>query len=240
MASYPFDTTGTAESNLIRDELHTLTEVNAAPQRILIPKAAPFYLNNLLAEHISQQGVATPLTEGVDFYCALPYVAASRSVGKPVFGGFAMISDLPQGTIRLTRYQTVGGPWVANRDYVYEQLLATVYNKRTAWWDSLTNVQQLFPPTDHEQPVDDVEGHEAMLVALGKIEQALLANPGNLAGLIAAHIQNIGNPHQVTKNDVGLADVANFPMATDQEVVERANVDKYITLRQLLLLINQL
>lgn len=233
--TYPFDPTGTAPSNLIENELHTLTEVNSAPYRILIPTFAPFYVNNLLFEHVALDGVATPLVEGVDFYCVLPYMAAQRSLGRPVYGGLAMISSLPQGTMRL-RYQILGGEWCADADYIYERLLESDYNNRMTWWDRLTNVQQLFPPAQHDQSVQDVTGIETLVAKLEQIYAALLANP-NQDPIIQAHILSQGNVHNLTALDLNLDQVPNLPLATDQEVIERQPVDKLLTLRQLLLLL---
>lgn len=234
--SYPFDTTGTASTNLVTGELHTLTEVNSAPYRILIPTFAPFYLNNLQVEHVSILGEATPLNEGVDFYPSLPYMAAQRSTGRAVYGGLAMISDIPQGTIRL-RYQTVGGEWCADRDYVYNMLLTMAYNERLTWWDRITNVQELFPPTDHTNDATDIEGHEALLAKMESIVQAILTRTDNAPASYIAHLLAQGNVHGLTKSDLELEKVANLPMATDQEVQERQPVEKYITLRQLLMLL---
>lgn len=239
---YPFDPTGSAESNRVTGELRTLTEVNAAPYRIFIPDFAPFYLTNLLLEHIDQQGTTKELIEGVDYYCVLPYMAASRSLGRPIYGGLSIISTLPQGTVRL-QYQTLGGEWVADRAYVYEQLLGSVYNNRTTWWDNLTNVQQLFPPTDHEHIADDIEGHHAMIEALSGIREAILTQPTAIPDLLQhfqAHIHEEGNVHKLNKSDIGLGYVQNLEFATDQEVFEHVEEERYISLRQVILLLKSL
>ena len=236
---YPFDPTGSAATNLVTGELRTLTEVNAAPYRILIPSHAPFYLNNLLLEHINEQGIATPMTEGVDYYPVLPYMAASRSIGQPIYGGLSIISTLPQGIMRV-QYQTLGGTWTADADYVYEQLLSSVYNNRTTWWDRLTNVQDLFPPMDHEHVADDIEGHQALLAKLDTIREAILNQPTTVPDLLLkfqAHIAEEGNVHKLHKNDIDLGHVENLPFATDQEVLELKEENRYISLRQVVLLL---
>lgn len=231
-ATYPFDTTGTASTNLVKGELHTLTEVNAAPYRVLIPTAAPFYLPNLKLEYIDQTGVARDLIEGVDYYNTLIYMAASRSTGRPCYGGWEIINSLLNGTIH-PQYQTVGGDWVADRDYVYQQLLEKAKNPRIVYWDDITNVQQLFPPTEHSQPADSFEGHQALLASLEGIRQAILEAPTNVPGEFMAHINAKGNVHGLTKTDLGLQDLTVLPLSTDQEVLALADVDKYFTLAQL-------
>lgn len=233
---YPLDLTGLAASNLVENELHTLTEINDDTYRILIPTFAPFYLHNLLVEHVDVMGVASPMEEGADYYCSLPYMAATRSTGKPVYGGLCITNRLVEGTIRL-RYQTVGGEWCADVDYVYERLLESVYNRRTTWWDRLTNVQEIFPPTEHPHPVTDIEGHGALLLRLQAIEEAILARPNDIPAMMAAHILDYDLHHQ-TATSVGLGKVANLEMATDEEVMTLQPLEKYVTLRQALMLLS--
>lgn len=235
--SYPFDTTGVATTNLVENELHTVTEVNAAPYRILIPECAPLYLHNLLVEHIDGMGVARELIEGVDFYAVLPYMAAARATGRSVYGGLALINNLANGTIRLTKYQTVGGEWVADRNYVYERLLEVVFNPRTVWWDQITNVQQIFPAQQHDDSIWNVQGHIELIAKLEEIRAAILTTPSQ-SGSIVAHMVAEGNVHNLSKEDLNLGFVENIPPATDQEVIDRSAVDKTVTLRQILMLIS--
>lgn len=234
--TYEFDPTGRSEANLVTDEYHTVTDVNAAPHRILIPTFAPFYTHNLLVEHVDLQGVATPLTEGTDYYLALPYVDASRSSGKAVYGGIPIVNSFADGAIRLT-YQTVGGPWCADVNYVYNRLLEAVYNPRTTWWDLLTNVQNKFPPMAHDVHLDDVGQVDVLFTHLIGIRDAILQNPNTVPGQIVAHMLN-QDIHKSKPEDFGFGPITKLDLATDQEVLERANVDKVVTLRQILLLIN--
>lgn len=46
--------------------------------------------------------------------------------------------------------------------------------------------------------------------------------------LITDHINNHNNPHGVTKAQVGLGDVQNFPLASKAEVVDLSRNDRYI------------
>ena len=43
------------------------------------------------------------------------------------------------------------------------------------------------------------------------------------------HVNNIDNPHQTTKAQVGLSLVANFPVATDAEAAAASRTDRYVT-----------
>ena len=55
--------------------------------------------------------------------------------------------------------------------------------------------------------------------------------------MMAAHILDYDLHHQ-TATSVGLGKVANLEMATDEEVMTLQPLEKYITLRQALMLLN--
>ena len=231
--TYPFDPTGQAPGNRVTDEMHTLTAINAKPYRILIPDFAPFYLSNLVVEHVAIDGQVTLLHEGVDYYTTLPYIAAQRSSGKAVYGGLPIISNLVNGGIRLS-YQTVGGDFCADVAYVYARLLEQVYNPRTTWWDMISNVQATFPPIEHDTSLDDVQQITVLFEQLEKIRLAILQAPTNVPGQYIAHLLE-RNPHGLTAEDLGITPVAMLDQATDEEVIRAEPKDKAITLRQLVL-----
>ena len=234
--TYPFDTTGKAASNLIPRELHTLTKVNAAPYRVIIPTFAPFYLDNLLVEHVDLLGNRTPLSEGVHYYVSLPYIGATRSAGKPVYGGIPIIDQFADGGISIT-YQTVGGKFIADPGYAYARLLETVYNPRTTWWDMLSNVQELFPPVDHDTSLDDVTQVNVLFDVLNRIADAILQAPNNVPGAYIAHMTD-QSLHPQTAEDLGISPYASLPMATDEDVIRGDTVrpdgkEYVVTFRQI-------
>lgn len=223
--TYPFDPTGVAETNLVKDEEHLLTEVNASTYRILIPTFAPFYLRNLKLEFVQEDGVCVPMVEGSDFYCCLPYMAASRSTGQPVYGGLSILTTLANGRLVL-QYQTVGGEWCADSDYVYARLLETVYNKRTTWWDTISNVQDTFPPTEHALVASDIDGMTLLLDKLEQIRASILNSSGQAPASWIQHLLAKGNVHGLTAADLNLGNVQNYEAATDEEVLAKEPLDK--------------
>lgn len=229
---YPFDDTGQADTNLVLDERHTLTSVNSAPRRILLPKFAPFYVNKFKAIHLNPVGDQRELTQSIDFDYVLYYAAASRSTGKAVYGGIVIKDEGLNGSIIL-EYQTVGGKWCADTAYVYQRLLETVYNKRTTWWDDITNVQDIFPPTTHQMPIEDVMGVEELKRLLEGISEAILKAPESVPARYIEHLLLSGNVHNLQPADLGIKNSAMLEIATDQEVFELEPVDKVVTLRQL-------
>lgn len=238
VVSYPFDDTGTAVTNRVTNESHTVTEVNAAPYRILIPVFAPFYLENFSLSYIDSLGVEHSLNETEDYGFTLPFLAASRSTGKFLYGGVEIYNERVNGTIRFNSYQTVGGVWNVDRNAVYNRLLESVYNHRTVYWDQVSGVYEIFPPTIHQQDAESFTGHEEILKALALISKAISEKQIPIPADFYQHITQ-DNAHNVSASTVGLGNVVNLRMATDQEVKDHVPVDAYVTLRQLALFFNQ-
>ena len=232
--SYPLDTTGIAPSNLVVGEIHTLTEINDFTYRIIIPTFAPFYLNNLLVEHVSPSNVVTTLVVDVDYTICLVYNSASRAIGKMIYGGITINTELINGTIRIN-YQTLGGEWTADPQYVLEKLAEYVYNPRITIWDVVTDKPNQFPPSPHDNNIDTTYGYQELLDKIDEVITSIIANNTNPTNLLT-HLLDLANPHSVTKTQVGLSNVANIGIALDQEVIDKNTVDKLVTLRQILTL----
>lgn len=236
--SYPLDTTGLAPANLIVDEVHTLTELNDETYRLIIPEFAPFYLDNFVLKHVDAQNNETLLTPDVDFILVLPYIAATRSIGKMLYGGISISNNFVNGLIKL-QYQTIGGSWTADANQVLVTLANIVYNPRLTSWDQVTNIQQLFPSINHDDSMDYVYGHESLVDALNSLAETVALAPSQTPTYVT-HMTRSDNPHGVTKAQVGLGQVANLPLATADDISGKANVEKYVTLAQVLQLLQTL
>lgn len=232
--TYPFDPTGLAASNIIVDEIHTLTEVNAQQYRILIPEFAPFYLGNFQLKHVDTNGQTTLLSEDIDYTFCLPYIGATRSIGQMLYGAVTINDSITNGLIKIT-YRTLGGDWTADAALVLEALAEYVYNPRITVWDIVTNKPTMFPPINHDQSMDYVMGHQDLINAINAVAAQIGQGPSPTTPIIQ-HLLDTSNPHETTKDQVGLGNVQNLEMATDLEVDNLMPVDKYFTLRQLLLL----
>lgn len=228
--TYPLDITGFSPANLVTDELHTLTEINNAPYRTIIPTFAPFYLDNLVVKHVATDGTETILNENADYHLTLPFIGATRSIGKMLYGGINPLNDLIEGTIKVT-YQTLGGGWCADANYVLDRLADYVYNPRTAVWDSVTNIQDTFPPINHDQSADYIYGYQTLIDAINALASQIVTTPASSAAIVQYLTETL------SKESVGLGKVTNYEIATDVEVSARSPVDKYITLRQVLMLL---
>lgn len=231
-SSYPFDPTGLAATNLVVAEPHVITERNDNTYRILVPKFAPFYLDDVKVIHTDTAGVRTSLTEGVDYTLVMPYVAATRSIGKSLYGAISFHTSVVQGNIDID-YRTIGGSWTADSEYVIEQLFIKLYNPRVVWWDQITNVQQTFPPINHSEDVTTLYTHRDVLdrldAIISELHNKVTANP-----MTTLHASLKGNVHAMVAGDIGLDKVANVGLATLEEISTLSKVEKLLTLKQLI------
>lgn len=234
-ATYPFDPTGQNVSNLVVDEQHVLTEVNSHPQRLLIPTFAPFSVYNLEVKYVDSLGNVTILVEEFDYYLCLPYVQATRSLGFVLYGGISINNLNLNGTIKVT-YQTLGGDWIADPQYVLDRLAELVYNPRVTIWDIVTDKPNQFPPINHIEDMDYIYGHGDLINSINGISLAIGSTPNPNTPTLQ-HLINSNNPHSTTKDQIGLGFVANLPIASDNEIQTHSPANKYITLAQAILLL---
>ena len=230
--TYPLDTTGISPANLVRDEPHVLTEINDATYRIIIPDFAPFYQDNFQLRYSDGAGNISILEKGIDFDFCLPYMDASRAIGKYLFGALTIHNAYVQGYLAVD-YQTLGDKWVADKNYVLEQLVEHNYNPRVVYWDQLTNVQQTFPPTSHAQDYDTIYGQKSVIEAIDKIIAAILAGP-SATNDYRSHVLAKGNVHELTAADLGLSEASALPLASLEELQNLDPVEKLFSLKQML------
>ena len=218
---YPLDTTGVSTTNKIQDEEQFLTEANFKDYRYVIPDFSPFYLNNLIVIHVQTDGSKKVLTEGIDYYPALQYVAATRSIGREIWGGISFTNKNIQGTVLLT-YQTLGGKWVGDRYYVLESLAERNYNPRIAYWDDVTNVQEVFPVINHEQDYDTIYGQDKVIESIDRLSATIANNILNNDTIsYLKHIVNYDNPHKLTLEQLGYQIAEQTDMDNDKESLSK-------------------
>lgn len=192
--TYPLDLSGTAASNLVVNELHSVNEAKFRDYYFIVPNFSPFYIDNFKAT-ITIGSITTELREDVDFSFALPYVTGTRVTGKAMYGAITLHNLNINGIINLQQYQTVGGDQIADRLAVLTLLADKAYNPRTTIWDILTNVPNSFPPTPHYQDYDSFYGQEELVGMLGQVRDAILSNSSLTQDKISEFLQliNAGN-----------------------------------------------
>jgi hypothetical protein len=213
-ATYSLDLTGTATSNKVILEQHVTTIFNNRDYYFIVPTFAPFFVDGLHVFH-TINGTTTELIKGADFNEVVPFIGASRSIGKSVYGAIS-INNLKKNGIITVTYQTLGGPYCVDENFVLNQLAELGYNPRLISWEHIAQLPEKFPPVPHQWDLIDMVGEQEIVDALHAIEEAIASTPSNEQ--LANHITNMDNPHDVTRAQVGLSLLQNLSIASGSEI----------------------
>ena len=226
LQEYPYDPTGVNKDNLILDEQHSVNEANYRDYYFIVPEAAPFHITNFKARWV-HNGDVKELEEKKDFAFAIPSINGRNATGKLVYGAITIINpDIKNGIIAID-YQTIGGETIADRNYILTRIAERVYNPRLTTWENVTDKWSVYPPTEHPQDFDTFVGQKQLIDAILSIANKVTENNSQLG--IVKHLLAIDNPHNTTKEQVGLSDVENLPVASLEEVIAPTPVRKYVT-----------
>lgn len=227
---YPFDPTGLAASNKVV-ETQAIKSRGTFDHYYIVPRVSPFFTEGAklrlypVGTNPNNPAQGQPLEEGVHYNFGYHFTQASHTIGKPVYGAITFYDRTLEGQLRM-ELQTLGGDWVLDDQAMSELLLNIAHNPRIATWEQLVELPHQFPVVDHDFNVDDFVGMGEVVDELGDIEKAILqANEGGLQ----QHIEDHSNPHEVTKLQIGLGLLDNFPTATSGEAIAGTANNRFMT-----------
>lgn len=219
---YQFDPTGTLPANRITGEQHIITAASAGNYHYVVPTFSPFFSDGCSVSYRDIDNNVRILVEGIDFHFGYQFIAASRSCAKPIYGGISFLNLELAGVVTLV-YQTVGGNWTLDSAAINEILSDTLRNPRVVSWEQIANVPTLFPAVDHEWNLQD-------LVGMSDVQDAIDGVAATIANKPASPPLDFGNM-AATKYTVGLGNVQNFGIATDDDAIQGTSITKYTTPR---------
>lgn len=230
LPQYPFDPTGTASTNLVT-ETQAIQSRGMFDHYYIIPRSGPFYAESVkLRLYPNGANVNNPLggellEEGVHYNFGYHFAHASHTIGKAVYAAISFYDRALEGQLRM-EYQNVGGDWVLD-DQKFTELLANVaYNPRIATWEQVVELPFQFPVVNHDFNIDDFVGMSEVVDQLEDITEAIAEAS---AGSSASHVLDKNNPHDVTKDQVGLGLVENYPVAAVNEATQGTANNRYMT-----------
>ncbi len=227
---YPFDPTGNAESNKV-SETQAILSRGMLDHYYVIPRCAPFYAESVrlrlypAGTNSNNPAAGQTLDEGVHYNFGYHFAQASHTIGKPIYGAISFYDRTLTGQLRM-EYQTVGGEWVLDDQGLMELLANTAHNPRIATWEQVVALPIHFPVVNHDFNIDDFVGMGDVVDMLEDIGQAIVQK--NEGGVVD-HIGDTNNPHNVTKEQVGLGLVDNYPVATIGEATAGLANNRYMT-----------
>lgn len=219
---YPFDPTGTASTNLVTGERQVINPPGATDFYFIVPKAGPYFRDSL---RVVLYPSGRQLIEGVDYNCTHMFHAATHATAKGVYGSIAFYDHTMTGTVGL-QYQTIGGDWVIDEATILQVLTNVHIDPRVTTWEQVVDVPYQFPPIAHEYNIDDFIGADDIVDKLMSIRDAIIISG---EGQLNVHLADVNNPHQVTKEQVGLGYVDNYLTATASQAQAGAANNAFMT-----------
>lgn len=220
--TYPFDPTGVSATNLITAERQIIPAANSKGFVLMIPFAAPYFRASLQITFVPNGRV---LVEGVDYYCTHYFYEATTSIGQPIYGSITILDKTLAGAVDFT-YQTIGGDWTIDDNRIQQILTETMLDPRVATWEQIVDLPYQFPPSDHQHDVNtDATRVTDVVDAIYDVAEAIREQN---SGTNETHLTDYNNPHQTTAAQVGLGNVLNARMATNQEAIDGTANNLYI------------
>lgn len=247
---YALDRTGRNPNNLITNEHHTLVDNGRDGMRVFVLDAGSFYTDTLIVRDAN--GIR--LMPNQHFVATYLYEEASRLSGLEVMG--ALVVTDPKVTADVyVDYQCVGGDYAQSTDALEQVLQTLVDDDRPVEWGDIVGKPAEYPPGAHLHALWELYGFEYLTVQLERIVQAVLVGDQAAFDDIRAyalglheegkdytdaldsrfqdHKNDLNNPHEVTKAQVGLGNVENFPLASHPEVQAGTATNRYVTVESM-------
>ena len=240
---YPYDPTGVNSQNLVSEEKHTIPRED---NRAFATLAGPFFTDSLVVKDAS----GNILKRKTD-YVAFEYVSdPSEITGKEVCCAVLIKNSEIEGDVFVT-YQAAGGPFSLNVEAITQAIANLEIDARTVAWGDILAKPDYFPPLRHLHDIGDIYGFEYIVNAIEDLRNAVLNGDtashsaiirriddlrnwvnqrlvDNIA-ILEEHIRDASNPHAVNKNQVGLGQVQNFPIATEPQALAGTANNLYMT-----------
>ncbi len=219
---YAFDPLMQNPDNRVVNEKQVLVVPDRDDYHFLIPQAAPFFVSDVT---VRNETTGETYYEGTDYVFGHWFVEATSRTGRSIAGSIRFLRRNISGIIVLD-YHTLGGQWGFDDQAVLRELSQRSLNPVVRAWAQIDVLPAAFPPVAHDQDVSDLIGFEDIVQSIDRIVEAIDAAR---EGSTSTHILDRNNPHDVTKTQVGLGLVENFPVATLSEAQQGFRNDRYMT-----------
>ncbi|TKW76269.1 MAG: hypothetical protein DI543_21470, partial [Bradyrhizobium icense] len=190
------------------------------------------------------------LVPDVDYRPVHMFLEASLRAGQEICSVVIILPECRATDIEID-YQAIGGTYSASVSSIEDMIEGLDLDNRTVYWGDLIGAPEYFPPTAHLHDIGDLYGFEYLVAVLEQIRRAILLGDqaafdelrqyidlkdNELRALITSldsqindHINNVSNPHQVTKAQVLLGSVENYGIATTAQATAGTANNVYMT-----------
>lgn len=231
---FPLDVTGEINHNRVLQEYHDLSRFTQLPYRPIVLDHGYFYTDSLTV----MDNTGYHLVRDVDFQTTALNADAVSLTGREVCG--VLVITNPHITHHIyVDANMVGGSYSDVSPSIVQLATTLLNDTRSVQWRNIRDRPTAFTPSGHlhawwtlygfegyRSRIDDITDliltassreitlMEAQLLAR---YQALVESHDQELSQLQEHIENINNPHQVTKAQVQLGEVANYSIASAPE-----------------------
>ncbi len=243
IVQYPLDLTATSPTNLIVGEER---DIFVNTERAFVPVAGSFYAESF---KIVDADTDVPLVPVDDYVLAQPHSQAALRSGRDVQSVVVLKIQAPR-RVRY-QYQAVGGEYSWNLEALVNLISELNLDERPVKWGSIVGRPLSYPPAPHMHDIGDTYGWEYVVWELERISNAILVGDeashdelraqivyvrdtlqfaiDEVADRLATHAADDQNPHSVTKAQVGLGQVDDFPTASAPEALAGTLFNRFMT-----------
>jgi hypothetical protein len=243
---FPLDRTGENPNNLVLGEPHELADNGRDGMRVFVPQYGAFYTQSLVIRDAN--GIT--LAPHSDYIATYYYEDASTMSGLEVCAAIVVLNPNIPSPVSID-YQVVGGDHAFSTTALAEVLETLRDNEQPVQWASIVGKPTMFPPGGHLHALWELYGFEYVTIQLERMVRAILVGDQATMDEIRAyalrlhedgidytdaldsrfqdHLADSSNPHSVTKAQVGLGSVPNWPGANQTEAQQGDRNDRIMT-----------
>lgn len=240
---YPLDLTGKSANNLVLAEPHAL---GIAGNRAFVMNHGPFYSKSLVV----RDAVTNQILQRDTQYKALQMLPDLTALTGEMVCAIVYVTDLSVTSVTIDA-QVVGGDASGYNAGIMQLIESLQLDNRAIYWGQIVGKPEFYPPTQHMHDIGDVYGFEYLVAAVYALRDSILigdaaahreimdyidgvrgelqTNMGALTGLLNTHINRTDNPHNTTKEHVGLGLLSNYGIATEAQARQATLNTVYMT-----------
>jgi hypothetical protein len=230
----PFDPQGDSVNNRARAEAKDLNQQAGNPYRIIVMDKGHFYVEGL--EVRESTGRLLDLHDDYQVTALNPEVV--KLTGKEACALIVITNPKVKPKL-LIDAQMVGGQFCQLSSAIEQMALGVLNSTRNVWYKNITGRPDRFPVNGHLHGIWDLYDFDEWVVPLQRIVTRILnkskeafavldrdvsaayvdmnASLDYVHARFMAHLADTNNDHQVTKKQVGLEFLQNFPVATETQ-----------------------
>ena len=199
----------------------------------VLPSCGAFFSKNTVVQaNLTQCGISgfvlntwITLEHGKDYVFGLPFNDAIAKTGKAVYGAIVIFDEKAIGSLRVTT-NALSPDYALPYGVRQNALLSGRFNPLYAQYEDLYDFSSIAKST---QPKEEPLMYTDLCKAISTFTQGATGYPEYSWIKHSKHIKSNLNEHRVTKSQLGLPLIPNYPLATTADVAAGTSTSMLLT-----------